>query len=89
VIEALSDGGVRMGLPRGIATQLAAQTVMGAARMVLDSAEHPAVLRDRVTSPGGTTIAGMQALEEHGLRAALIRGVQAAAVRSRELAEGK
>jgi pyrroline-5-carboxylate reductase len=86
VIESLSDGGVRMGLPRGVATRLAAQTVLGAARMVLDSGEHPAVLRDQVTSPGGTTIAGIHALEDHGLRAALIGAVQAAAVRSHELA---
>ncbi len=89
VIESLSDGGVRMGLPRAIATKLAAQTVMGAAQMVLESGEHPAVLRDRVTSPGGTTIAGIQALEDHGLRAALMGGVEAAARRSIELANEK
>jgi pyrroline-5-carboxylate reductase len=88
VIESLSDGGVRMGLPRAIATRLAAQTVLGAAQMVLDSGEHPAVLRDRVTSPGGTTIAGIQALEDHGLRSAMIGGVEAATKRSTELASG-
>jgi pyrroline-5-carboxylate reductase len=85
MIEALSDGGVRMGLPRHVATALAAQTVAGAADMVTTSGEHPAVLKDRVASPGGTTIAGLQALEEGGLRAALMAAVAAATRRSREL----
>jgi pyrroline-5-carboxylate reductase len=85
VIEALSDGGVRMGLPRAAATALAAQTVRGAAEMVLSTHEHPAVLKDRVASPGGTTIAGLQALEEGGLRAALMAAVEAATRRSVEL----
>lgn len=85
LIEALSDGGVRVGLPRATATALAAQTVRGAAEMVLTGGEHPAVLKDRVTSPGGTTIAGLQALEEHGFRAAAIAAVQAATERAREL----
>ena len=85
IIEALADGGVLMGLPRDLALQLAAQTVAGAARMVRESGEHPAVLRDHVTSPGGTTITGLEALEAHGLRAALLAGVRAATERSREL----
>jgi len=87
VIEALSDGGVRMGLPRQTATTLAAQTVLGAAQMVLSTGDHPGVLRDRVTSPGGTTIAGLQALENHGLRAAMMGAVEAATKRSMELAK--
>ena len=86
MIEALSDGGVRMGLPRQVATTLAAQTLLGAAAMVLSTAEHPAVLKDRVASPGGTTIAGLQAMESGGVRAALIAAVEAATRRSAELA---
>jgi hypothetical protein len=82
VIEALADGGVRMGLSREVALKLAAQTALGAARMVLESGQHPAILRDQVASPGGTTIAGLHKLEEKGLRDALISAVQAATERS-------
>lgn len=85
MIEALSDGGVRMGLPRDVATALAAQTVKGAADMVLSTQLHPGVLKDQVTSPGGTTIAGLQALEDGAVRAALIAAVEAATQRSIEL----
>lgn len=85
VIEALADGGVLMGLPRAIALRLAAQTVAGAAEMVLTTGKHPAALRDEVTSPGGTTIAGLEKLEQHGLRNALIQGVRAAAEKSKAL----
>jgi pyrroline-5-carboxylate reductase len=88
IIEALSDGGVRMGLPRQAATTLAAQTVLGAARMVLETKEHPALLRERVASPAGTTIAGLQVLERYALRAALMDAVEAATLRSRQLGEG-
>lgn len=85
VIEALADGGVRMGLPRDAALTLAAQTVRGAAEMVLATGEHPGVLKDRVASPGGTTIAGLQVLEAQAVRGALMAAVEAAARRSVEL----
>jgi pyrroline-5-carboxylate reductase len=88
MIEALADGGVRMGLPRPVALGLAAQTLLGAAEMVLATGDHPGVLKDRVASPGGTTIAGLQALEAAGVRAGLIGAVEAATRRSIELAAG-
>ncbi len=88
ILEALSDGGVAMGLPRKLALELAIQTVGGAAEMAASTHEHPAILREMVTSPGGTTIAGLTALENAGTRAAFIAAVRAAATRSKELAGG-
>jgi pyrroline-5-carboxylate reductase len=85
IIDALSDAGVKAGLPRQLALELAAQTVYGAAKMVLETKEHPGKLRDMVTSPGGTTIEGLHALEKGKLRATLMNAVEAATARSREL----
>ncbi len=87
-IEALADGGVAMGLPRDLATKLAVQTVAGAAGMVSETMMHPALLREMVTSPGGTTIAGLAELERGGLRASVMDAVQAATLRARELGGG-
>lgn len=85
VIDALAEAGVLLGLPRDLATTLAVATVEGAGAMVAQTGEHPAVLRERVSSPGGTTVAGVAALDAHAVRAGLVAGVRAAAERSREL----
>ena len=87
-IQALADGGVAEGLPRDVALRLAAQTVLGSAAMVLESGLHPAVLKDQVTSPGGTTIRALEVLESHAFAGALIEAVRAAAERSAELGRG-
>lgn len=87
VIEALTDAGVKQGLPRAVALKLSAQTVLGSARLVLDTGRHPAILRDEVTTPGGTTIAAVAELERHGLRTMLIDAVATATARSRELGQ--
>lgn len=89
IVDSLAKGGVLMGLPRDIAYKLAAQTMLGSAKLAMDISKHPMELRDMVTSPGGTTIAGIQALEEGGLRAALMKAVEAATLRSKELGKGK
>ncbi|KAI5056738.1 hypothetical protein GOP47_0028556 [Adiantum capillus-veneris] len=86
-IEAMADGGVAAGLPRDLALALASQTVLGAAKMVLETKKHPGQLKDEVTSPAGTTIAGIRALEKAGFRAALIDAVVAAAKRGEELSK--
>jgi pyrroline-5-carboxylate reductase len=88
MIEALSDGGVAAGLPRDVATKLAAQTLLGAAKMALETGTHPGALKDMVTSPGGTTIEGVHELEKAGLRAALMNAVRAASDKSRKLGQG-
>jgi pyrroline-5-carboxylate reductase len=88
IIEALAEAGVKVGLPRDVATQLAAQTVFGAGKMVLETGYHPALLKDAVTTPAGCTIDGILELEEGGLRVTLIKAVMRATERARELAKG-
>jgi pyrroline-5-carboxylate reductase len=88
ILEALSDAGVKVGLSRRNATRLAAQTVMGSAKLLLETDEHPGKLKDMVTSPGGTAIAGLHTLEEGGLRTTLINAVETATKRARELGRG-
>ncbi|CAH3032426.1 unnamed protein product [Porites lobata] len=89
VMEAMSDGGVRTGLPRALSTELVTQTLIGAARLVQETGKHPAQLKDEVCSPGGTTIAGIQVLERSGLRSALIDAVDAATKRAVEIADAQ
>ena len=87
IIEALADGGVRTGISRELSFKLAAQTVLGAAKMVLETGKHPGELKDMVTSPGGTAIQGVETLEMHGLRGILIDAVKKATARSKELSK--
>jgi pyrroline-5-carboxylate reductase len=85
VIEAMIDGGVKMGIPRAVAAKLAAQTVYGAAKLVIETGKHPAILKDEVTTPGGTAINAIHTLEAKGLRSVLIDAIVAATLRSQEL----
>ncbi len=87
ILDAMADAGVALGLPRRTALLLATQSMLGSARLVQETGEHPMQLRDAVTSPGGTTIAALNTLDAHGLRAAVIAGVKSAAARSREMEE--
>jgi pyrroline-5-carboxylate reductase len=88
LVEAMIDAGILLGLPRAVAAELIVQTAVGSAQMLRDSGEHPVQLREAVTSPGGTTIAAIRELENHGVRAALLAALEAARDRSRELAAG-
>jgi pyrroline-5-carboxylate reductase len=88
IIEALAEAGVNVGLPRDVATLLAAQTTLGSARMVLETGSHPALLKDAVTTPAGCTVDGILELEEGGLRVTLIKAVKRATQRAKELADG-
>jgi pyrroline-5-carboxylate reductase len=88
VVESMIEAGVHLGLPRGTASELVVQTVVGSAKLLRETGEHPTVLRERVTSPGGTTAAALRELEDHKVRAAFLTAVEAARDRSRSLAEG-
>ena len=88
VVEAMIEAGVHLGLPRGVATELVVQTMVGSAKLLRETGEHPTVLRERVTSPGGTTAAAVRELEDHKVRAAFLTAMEAARNRSRALAEG-
>jgi pyrroline-5-carboxylate reductase len=88
VVEAMIEAGVHLGLPRGTASELVVQTLVGSAKLLRETGEHPTVLRERVTSPGGTTAAAVRKLEDHAVRAAFLTALEAARDRSRELAEG-
>jgi pyrroline-5-carboxylate reductase len=86
VVESMIEAGVHMGLPRSTATDLVVQTVVGSAKLLRETGEHPTVLRERVTSPGGTTAAAVRELEDHKVRAAFLSAIEAARNRSRDLA---
>jgi pyrroline-5-carboxylate reductase len=88
VVEAMIEAGVHLGLPRTTASELVVQTVVGSAKMLRETGEHPIVLRERVTSPGGTTAAAVRELEDHKVRAAFMTALEAARDRSRALASG-
>ena len=88
LVEAMIDAGILLGLPRAVAAELIVQTAVGSARMLRESGEHPVLLREAVTSPGGTTIAAIRTMEDHGVRAAMLAASEAARDRSRELAAG-
>ncbi len=88
VIESMAEGGVKLGLPRAVATELAAQTCLGAGHMVIEKGDHPALLKDEVTTPAGCTIDGILKLEEGGLRVTLIKAIVEAGQRARELVDG-
>jgi pyrroline-5-carboxylate reductase len=88
LVEAMTDAGILLGLPRAVAAELIVQTAVGSARMLRESAEHPVVLREAVMSPGGTTISAIRVMEDHGVRAAMLAALEAARDRSRELAAG-
>ena len=88
LVEAMIDAGILLGLPRAVAAELIVQTAVGSARMLRESGEHPVLLREAVTSPGGTTIAAIRTMEDHGVRSAMLAAIEAARDRSRELAAG-